>query len=602
MHTCLALLTRFVVTLLTSAMLVPITVKGADEVRGQLPGLWGAEKFFGTAEPYNLTISLSEDASHAYALGQSVASTHQEVEAQELLSFQFPGTLGRFEGTLNHQNNQIEGHWISNPNKVLYSQYATPVRLSSTNADTWTGMVQPVAESFSLYFLIESIKELIEPGESEALKVRLRNPDRNQGVFTRVAFIKVEDATLRFNSRDDEILLTGVYDSAADSITLPFPSRGGTYELTRRDRDDAIGYYPAPEVTPHLYRTPLNTGDGWPTAAAETVGLDSAILQSLVQSVLDTKTDSLATPYIHSILVARRGQLVLEEYFYGYHADRVHDLRSASKTVTALMTGQAIDATEGFDASSSVYQQFGKTIPRDEHEAQRQALRVSHLLSMTSGFACDDNENDSPGNENTMQSQSTQPDWWEFTLDLPMEAAPGTQGAYCSSAINLLGGLNSKTQGASVQTLFEQGLAAPLSITRYHMNLDPLGRGYGGGGLLMRPRDFLKMGQLMVDKGRWNDQQIVSEQWIENMLQSRTSIYADDDYGYGIWTSTLPYRGKPIPIYSATGNGGQLLIVVPSLELVVGFTGGNYGNFPTWIKWREQLTPEFILRAILVSE
>jgi len=580
---------------LSAMLLLPLSIYGADDLFAQIPGLWGAEKIFGSTEPYSITINLNEDAPYAYVLGQSVKITNPINGQKNKLAFSLPGNLGRFEGSLNRNSNRIEGHWVSHPSTVLYSRYATPVSLSPSATNTWIGEIHPVPESFSLYFLIE-------PGESETLNVRLRNPDRNQGVFTRVASIRLDETTLLFNSPDDETLLTGVYDAATDSILLAFPGRGGTYELTRRQRDEAPGYYPAPELTRYEYRKPLNTGDGWSTDNGRSVDLAEPGLQSLVQSILDTKTDSLITPYIHSILVARHGKLVLEEYFYGYHPDRVHDLRSASKTITALLTGQAIDSVAGFGLDSPIYESFGKPVAQDQHAPYRRSMNVSHLLSMTSGFACDDNDDDSPGNENTMQDQSDQQDWWEYMLSLPLVAEPGTSGVYCSGAINLLGGLVSKQQGLSLQTLFARGLAGPLSINRYHMNLDPLGRGYGGGGMFMRPRDFLKIGQVIVDKGRWHDQQVVSEQWIKQMLQSHASIYADDDYGYGIWTGYLPYRGKQVPIYSATGNGGQLLIMIPSLELVVGFTGGNYGDFRTWIQWREQLVPEYILGAIEASE
>ena len=581
-------------------LLLPMPLQSAQVPNAELTGLWGAEKSFGPAVPFNLTIHIHPNNKtkinaktkikdgYAYVLGQRVPITTVQQGGKVALSFHLPGELGSFEGSMNQSANRIEGHWTSHPKKVLYANYATPVILLTTDKNTWTGTVHPVAERFSLYFLIEE-------AESGDLKVRLRNPDRNQGVFTRVASIKVEGSTLQFNSPDDDTLLLGSFDPDAGHITLEFPNRGGIYELTRRSRDNAPGYYPAPEDTRYQYRTPLNTGDGWATAPADTVGMSTADLQSLVQSILDTKTDSLITPYIHSVLVARQGKLVLEEYFYGYHADRVHDLRSASKTITALLAGQAFDAVAGFDSGSPVYQQFTKPIPQDESTPHRSALRASHLLSMSSGFDCDDNNDNSPGNENTMQEQAAELDWWEYTLALPMTAKPGSQGSYCSGGINLLGGLISKVQDTSLQTLFFQGLAEPLSISRYHMNLDPMGRGYAGGGLRMRPRDFLKIGQVLANQGRWQDTQIVSAEWIEQMLQSHTSIYADGDYGYGIWTGTLPYRGESIPVYSATGNGGQLLIVIPSLEMVVGFTGGNYGDFRTWIQWREQLVPDFIL-------
>jgi CubicO group peptidase (beta-lactamase class C family) len=116
--------------------------------------------------------------------------------------------------------------------------------------------------------------------------------------------------------------------------------------------------------------------------------------------------------------------------------------------------------------------------------------------------------------------------------------------------------------------------------------------------LHMRPRDFLKFAQLVADEGKWQGKQIVSKGWVTDMLAPHASIYGENDYGYTWWRSSLSYEDRELQVFSATGNGGQFLIIIPELELVVGINGGNYGDFRTWISWRDQLLPEHLFPAI----
>src|SRR5512140_3329643 len=106
------------------------------------------------------------------------------------------------------------------------------------------------------------------------------------------------------------------------------------------------------------------------------------------------------------------------------------------------------------------------------------------------GLACDDNDDASPGNEGAMQSQSAQPDWYRYTLDLPLANAPGEHYAYCSAGTNLAGGVLAQVSGAWLPALFDTLVAQPLKLGRYYVNLMPTGQAYSGGGMHLRPRDL----------------------------------------------------------------------------------------------------------------
>lgn len=137
--------------------------------------------------------------------------------------------------------------------------------------------------------------------------------------------------------------------------------------------------------------------------------------------------------------------------------------------------------------------------------------------------------------------------------------------------------------------------AAPLNISHYHVNLDEMGNAYMGGGIQMRPRDFMKLGQLFLNGANGTK----SRSWTKVATEPHVSIYAKGDYGYAWWLREFQINRKVYKTYRAAGNGGQLVIVYPDLDLVVAFTGGNYSQGPIWWKWPDEVVPKFIVPALL---
>ncbi|HEV2037659.1 MAG TPA: serine hydrolase [Candidatus Eremiobacteraceae bacterium] len=224
---------------------------------------------------------------------------------------------------------------------------------------------------------------------------------------------------------------------------------------------------------------------------------------------------------------------------------------------------------------------------------------MADLMTMSSGYACDDNDDASPGNEDTMESQKAQPDWYKYTLALPMMASPGTRAVYCSADINLLGGIVTKVTNAWLPDYFYDTFAEPMHFGQYGMWLTPppLNNAYMAGGDYFLPRDFLKFGQLFLDRGRWNGKQIIDNAWLEASAKPRSSLNRQGDYGYGWHLYSYSVRGRTIKAISAGGNGGQLLFVFPQLDMTVMLTAANYGQYPVWQKFITELIPTYILGA-----
>ncbi|HKO55705.1 MAG TPA: serine hydrolase, partial [Thermoanaerobaculia bacterium] len=401
---------------------------------------------------------------------------------------------------------------------------------------------------------------------------------------------------------------------APDRLRLRWPDLGQELELTRRTPDQVPAFFPRPPgEPPYAYRRPPVIGDGWATARARDIGMDEAALTRLVQRLIDADPAARRPALIHSLLVARHGKLVLEEYFFGHDRDQPHDTRSAAKTFASVMMGAAILRGTSITPDTRVYDLLAAKGPFANPDPRKAQITLGHLLTHTSGLACDDNDEHSPGLEDAMQTQRAQPDWWKFTLDLPMAHDPGTRYAYCSAGLNLAGAVLTTATGTWLPEYFDRTVARPLQFGPYYWNLMPTGEGYQGGGAFLRPRDLLKVGQAWLDGGTWHGRRIADKSWVAlsttphvHISPATTGIdaenfgefYNEADDGYAWHLSQLKSGDRTYREYEASGNGGQLVMVVPDLDLVVVFTAGNYGQGGIWGRFRDQVMMGEIVPAI----
>jgi len=269
-----------------------------------------------------------------------------------------------------------------------------------------------------------------------------------------------------------------------------------------------------------------------------------------------------------------------------------------------VLVGLAKEHRAKLAPETPVYSLFTQYKSFENWDALKQEMSLRDVMTMTAGNACDDNDDNSPGNEDKMQSNPKQQDWYKYTLDLPMLKHPGGKDAlYCSGDLNLVGGAVASATGSWLPEFFEQYLARPLQFGRYYLNLMPDGQAYMGGGAYLRPRDELKLGQLFLDGGVWNGKRILGRSWVEESISTHAqfdpaySLGQGHQYGYGWHINFLKSGGKTYRAFAAGGNGGQFVIVVPDLDLVIGINGGSYGEFDKWYRWELELVPQFIFPA-----
>lgn len=553
-------------------------------------GLWRAQQRFGPDARGPLILERSATGWTADFMGR----IHPVRVDGQTLSFDLDNNEGAFTGRLQRGDRIITGHWTSPNSKVNGFRYASPVRLESDGANRWRGSVQPRHDEFTLYLMVDKRAD-------GALGAYLRNPERNIGVFNNIDRLERSGNKVRLIGRAmgteaESALFTGEYDRDNGILVMPFPNRGGTYDF-RRDFDDSSGFYPRGRKSGrYTYRPPPARDDGWPTATLDEVGIDRSGLEKFIQMIVDMPIDSVRTPEIHGVLLARHGKLVLEEYFHGEHRDKLHETRSAAKSLTASLVGAAMEAGMPVALSTPVYAtMFGGAIPVNTEPSKR-AMTLEHLLMMRSGYFCDDSNPDAPGNEDKMLDQAEEPDYYRYTLRLPLDREPGAKGVYCSIDPNLALGVVARATGEPVMDTFDRLLGEPMQIATYAWPLSPAGQPYGGGGMQVLPRDFMKLGQLMLNGGTWRGRRILSADFVSRAAAPLHDL-GSIQYGLLWWNMEYPYNGRKVRAFFAGGNGGQVVMVVPELDLVVATYGGNYSD-RAGLRVQQEYVPSFILPAV----
>ncbi len=559
-----------------------------------LLGVWGTEAKLGPYVRGDLVMDGRLGQYRASLAGYQVAvhETPREVR------FKLPGDEGEFRGRLDGAAKTIRGEWIQPPGAILDNRYATPVELLQIAPSVWRGSIVPLDQRISVYVAVNRSSD-------GSLSAYIRNPEMN--LFRgRVFKVSMQQAKVQLSANGQQIV--GAYNQESDTLTLPLIDFLPPFQFSRRSDGDAIGFYPrVPPVPGYQYHQPIPDNDGWPVSSLREVSLDEGPIAELIEKILHA--DLANNPvYIHSLLIVRHGRLALEEYFYGYGRERVHDMRSASKTFAPVLVGIAHEHGAKLSPATPVYSLFSNYQSFANPDARKEKMTLRDIMTMSAGNACDDNDEQSPGNEDRMQQQRAQPDWYKYTLDLPMLKDPGGADAvYCSADINLVGGVVARATKRWLPDLFEEYIARPLQFGHYYLNLMPDGQAYMGGGAYLRPRDQIKLGQLYLDHGTWNGRRIVSEKWVAESTPMHTrfspanSLGQEHLYGYGWHIRSLEFGGKSYRLFSAEGNGGQFVIVIPELDLVVGISGGSYGEFKKWSAWELELIPRYVIAAAVRS-
>lgn len=558
----------------------------------QLAGLWEAKKRFGPDVRGALYLRQIGGEWKAEIAGRSATAKI----SGDAVSFELADAKGKFNGNFDKQRAKISGIWVQERTLNGGTEFAQPLTLAKVGRDIWRGTVVPYEDEFTFYLMIK-------PRDDGSLGAFMRNPERNLGWFQiRIDRLEVDGEKVKFFAADKgnekgRMLSEGVYDKDADSFSAYFAGRGGTYNFRRVPAEETSNFYPRGRASvPYVYSPPPALDDGWQTASLEDAGFSRAAIQKFIQMIIDTPMDSNRAQEDHGVLIARHGKLVLEEYFHGENRDKPHETRSASKSVAADMIGAAIYSGIPIGTNDLVYQIMNNGRLPADLEPRKRAMTLEHLLTMSNGLDCDDGNPDSPGFEDRMWEQTEDPTFYKWTMALKMVRAPGEKGVYCSASPNLAGGILGRVAKQPPQFLFHKLLAEPLQMQRFYLPLSPAGDASFTGGAKFLPREFMKLGQVHLNGGTWNGRRIFTTEWSRRSTSPQSTI-GESKYGYLWWIKDYSYKDRTVRAYYASGNGGQIVMAIPDLDLVMAFYAGSY-NDVGGRKATDVYVPQYVLPAV----
>jgi CubicO group peptidase (beta-lactamase class C family) len=318
----------------------------------------------------------------------------------------------------------------------------------------------------------------------------------------------------------------------------------------------------------------VGPGDPWQTAKPIEAGLNPAPLAGLQTAV--ARGDYAKTT---SVLIVRNGQLAYEQYFGEGRPDLLNDTRSAMKAVTALAVGAAIGDGVLASAQARAFSYFADLKPFRNDTADKEAISVADLLSMSSALDCDDNDDNSAGNEDKMHQQ---PNWTRWAVDLPTMAGYARDRSglgpwrYCTVNAVLAGQVIQRATRRPVDQYIETRLFVPLGIASWDWPRSPAGEVMTGGGLRLRSRDLAKIAWLITNNGRWNGRQVVPAAWIDQMLTVRRGSRPDQNYGYFIFEGDYKTACGSVRAWYMAGNGGSQILILKDLNAAVVVTRTNF--------------------------
>ncbi len=365
----------------------------------------------------------------------------------------------------------------------------------------------------------------------------------------------------------------------------------------------------------YSYQPPEQIDDGIKVGTLAETGIDTRYLSDAATAIAKGKFKE-----VHSMLIFKDNKLVFEEYFQGHkykwdapghHGELVnwdrnmlHGIKSDSKSITSICIGIAIDL--GF--IKSVHQSVFDYLPEHQHlnTDGKDKITIEHLLTMTSGLEW--NEWGAP----LSSADNDMIGLWFFyddpitgVLSRPLINEPGADFTYSGGGTIVLGEIIKNATNMKIDEFSKKYLFEPLAIKSSNWAIEfKNGVIEAAGSLEITPRSMVKIGATFLNKGIWNNKQIISAEWVE---KSATTYKGNkginipgvnsgkNGYSYSWWINQVFESGKKIEMFNAGGWGGQEIYVIPELNSVVVFTGGNY----TRINKNHKILENYIIPAII---
>ena len=267
-------------------------------------------------------------------------------------------------------------------------------------------------------------------------------------------------------------------------------------------------------------------------------------------------------PTLLNLLIIRRGRLVLERSYHQGDATARVNVKSITKSIISTLVGIALRERHLTSLDQRVAEFFPRYFSAEDDQRKRE-ITLRHLLTLSSGLQWTEQSSES------LPALFASPNWVEHGLRLPLLHPPGKVFAYSTLGAHLLSAVLTKATGMNLLAFANRYLFGPLGITEPAWASDPQGYQVGGSDLFLSPRDLAKIGYLYLNQGHWEDQQIIADDYVK--AATRTQVIPEDGafalatYGYLWWIKPI----GPYHCFFALGYGGQLICVIPDVDVVV---------------------------------
>jgi CubicO group peptidase (beta-lactamase class C family) len=305
------------------------------------------------------------------------------------------------------------------------------------------------------------------------------------------------------------------------------------------------------------YQKPVDLKDGLHVSTLEKNNLNKVVFEIINEDICNGKYGN-----IHSLLVIENNTLVIEQYYNGWKQNRLHFLASNTKSVTSFLIGKAIDQGKIKDVDQKVLSYFPKYAAKEKDTLKKQ-ISIKNLLTMTAGLKWDD--------ETMLHTLQQSDNRLDLALEQPMDTIPGSEYVYSSANSIILSGIIKNATGQDIAEFARKNLFEPLGIKEFEWSSrNGIYDSYGG--LLLKPRDISKFGLLHLNKGTWEGKPVISEEWIEETF----SPYIEINYPfYGCYQWRMAKTDLGFDVWFIPGNGGQIINIIPALNMVVVINADN---------------------------
>lgn len=336
----------------------------------------------------------------------------------------------------------------------------------------------------------------------------------------------------------------------------------------------------------------IKPNSGWPVSAE---AYDKEKIKALNQQIAQNKFKDIT-----SVVVIKNGKLLIEEYFNGSSRDSLHNPRSVGKTFASAIMGIAIH--DGYIKSENqMLKDFYDLKKFNNYSPLKENITLKSLLTMSSVFDADDNDDNSPGYEENMYPT---PNWVQFTLGLKVDSTKiaGKQWNYFTAGVVVLGDVLNKSVPGGFEKYADGKLFKPLGIKKYQWQYTPQNIPSTAGGLQMRSLDYARFGQLYKNGGLWKGKQLIPENWIKQSFTKHLAlpkdVVGDGFYGYLFWNKTYLVNNKPYETFYCSGNGGNKIFVFKDQPLVIIITATAY-NAAYAHPQVDKMMQQYILPAVM---